>query len=257
MFELILHAWLIAAGVMALLWLLYLFTDEPSVVDIGWGGSIGLASTALFLQLHEVETRQWIVLVSVLLWSLRLCYLLLSRMWKKQPDTRYKKLSESWKVGAWWKYFLFFQAQAVSVAILVIPIALAYLSTAPFGSFWDICAIAIFLLGISGEAIADRQMAQFRSDSKNRNTLCQIGFWRYSRHPNYFFEWLIWISFAVWGMNHSFGLIGWASPALILISILKITGIPPTEERLLASRGDLYREYQRTTSAFIPWPPKK
>jgi steroid 5-alpha reductase family enzyme len=256
-FESLFQVWIIAATVMLGLWLLYLFTGQPAVVDVGWGASIGIAGVWLFLSAPEIGARQWFLLLSVLMWSGRLTYLLLSRMWKGQVDTRYEKLSESWGESARSKYFVFFQAQAVSVAVLVIPIALGNFSTNVYGSFWDLCGILFFLLGISGEAIADWQMARFRGDAKNKGQVCQVGLWRYSRHPNYFFEWLIWVSYALCGMNHPLGLIGWVSPLLILVSILKITGIPPTEERLLATRGSRYREYQRTTSAFVPWPPKQ
>ena len=142
------------------------------------------------------------------------------------------------------------------MALLVTPVALSFLAPEPMWTYWDTTGTLLYIIGMSGELVADQQMVGFRCDPSNRKKVCNVGLWRYSRHPNYFFESVIWISYAVIAMNNTQGLIGWISPALIIISILKITGIPPTEQRLLASKGDAYKEYQRTTSAFIPLPPR-
>jgi steroid 5-alpha reductase family enzyme len=80
--------------------------------------------------------------------------------------------------------------------------------------------------------------------------------WRYSRHPNYFFEWLIWMAFAMFALGSTGGFWGLLSPALILYFVLRVTGIPATEAQALRTRGEEYRRYQQTTSAFVPWFPK-
>jgi steroid 5-alpha reductase family enzyme len=254
--NLVLEAWVIASLIMLVLWLIYLYKDDPSIVDIGWGISIGCAASWMYYSVPELGLRQLVLLFFVTCWSLRLSTLLIARMLKGQKDKRYFELSSIWQNRIRWKYFLFFQAQALSVAVLVVPFALVYLATELSWTSWDTVGVAVFTIGLFGEAIADQQMVHFRSKAGTEKNVCDIGLWRYSRHPNYFFEWLIWISYALLGMNHVTGLVGWISPTVILISILKITGIPPTEERLIASKGDAYREYQRTTSPFIPLPPK-
>lgn len=255
---LVLSAWGLSSLIMGLLWLLYLKKGDPAVVDIGWGGSIGLGASLLyFLAPNYSVCRQELVTFLVALWSLRISALLVSRMLKGQKDRRYKELSRKWEKGRHWKYFLFFQAQALTVGILLIPVALTLLSSTESWSLWDSLGLGFFTLGLAGESWADRQMACFRSDPNNAKKVCKVGFWYYSRHPNYFFEWIIWLSFAIFAANHpSLWYLGWLSPCLILYSILKVTGIPPTEERLLASKGSAYEEYQKTTNAFIPWWPR-
>lgn len=254
---LILGGWLIAAFIMLIMWFSYLYNKKPEFVDVGWTLSIGCVSWWMFHHVKAVGTRQWILLFFVGFWSFRLVVLLLVRMIKGQKDQRYVELSTHWKNGLNWKYFIFFQAQAISVGLLMIPIALSFLAKDATWSYWDTAGTLIYIIGISGELVADQQMMRFRRNLNNRKKVCNVGFWRYSRHPNYFFESLIWISYAFIAMNHPLGLIGWISPTVIIICMLKITGIPPTERRLLASKGDEYREYQRKTSAFIPLPPRR
>jgi steroid 5-alpha reductase family enzyme len=96
----------------------------------------------------------------------------------------------------------------------------------------------------------------FRSNSRNKGKVCRDGLWRYSRHPNYFFEWTHWWAYVLIGWQAPYGWATLFGPVIMLVFLFKVTGIPPTEENALRSRGDAYREYQRTTSVFFPWPPK-
>ncbi|MFT4554285.1 MAG: steroid 5-alpha reductase family enzyme [Chlamydiales bacterium] len=254
---LVFSGWLIAAFIMLILWLSYLYHKEPAVVDIGWITSIGCTTWWMFYQVPSGGLRQWVLIFCVAFWSLRLVNLLVMRLRKGQKDQRYVELSSKWKSGLKWKYLILFQAQALSVALLVIPIAFSFLAPESTWTSWDTVGSLLYIIGITGELMADQQMVRFKSDLNNRKKVCNMGLWRYSRHPNYFFESLIWTSYAVISMNHPLGFIGWLSPGVIIISILKITGIPPTEQQLLVSKGDAYREYQRTTSMFIPMPPRR
>jgi steroid 5-alpha reductase family enzyme len=121
----------------------------------------------------------------------------------------------------------------------------------------EITAVGLWLVAIIGETVADRQLAAFRANPDNRGRTCRSGLWAYSRHPNYFFEWLNWCAYALMALPAPYGWAGLASPVIMLFLILKVTGVPPSEEQALASRGDDYRDYQRTTSVFIPWFPKR
>jgi len=121
----------------------------------------------------------------------------------------------------------------------------------------DLLAVGVFLVSVAGEAIADRQLAGFRADPANRGKTCRTGLWRYSRHPNYFFEWVHWWSYVLLGLGSPYWLVTILGPALMLVFLFKITGIPATEERALLTRGEDYRNYQRTTSPFFPWFPKE
>jgi steroid 5-alpha reductase family enzyme len=112
-----------------------------------------------------------------------------------------------------------------------------------------------FVVAFLGEMTADWQLARFKRNPKNKGKVCNVGLWRYSRHPNYFFEWLIWVSFALVASSARYGYWGFLSPALILYFLLRVSGIPATEEQALRSKGDAYRKYQKATSPFIPWFP--
>ncbi|NCF71520.1 MAG: DUF1295 domain-containing protein [Chlamydiales bacterium] len=249
--------WTISASIMLFLWLSYLITKEPAIVDVGWGASIGLSTYGLFYNLEIANLRSLLVLFCVLLWSIRISALLLMRLYKGLVDKRYIELSGKWKKKRSLKYFIFFQAQALTVPLLLIPVSLAFHSLDPLVTIWDTLGILLFLMAFTGEVIADKQMADFRNHPDKNSKVCSKGLWKYSRHPNYFFESLIWLSYSLMAMNSPLGLISLISPALITFSILKVTGIPPTEESLLCTKGEAYRAYQATTSAFIPWLPKK
>jgi len=120
-----------------------------------------------------------------------------------------------------------------------------------------VAAVLIWLLAVGGETLADRQLAAWRADPAHRGRTCRAGLWRYSRHPNYFFEWLHWWSYPLLAWGSPEWWLTLLGPALMLYTLLKVTGIPYTEQQALASRGDDYRAYQRTTSAFVPWFPKQ
>ena len=115
----------------------------------------------------------------------------------------------------------------------------------------------IWLVSILCEAIADLQLSAFKKNPENKGKTCREGLWKYSRHPNYFFEWMMWIGYAVFALGSPWGWLGLLSPALVLYFLFGSTGIPATEAQALRTRGNAYREYQRATSSFVPWFPKK
>ena len=113
--------------------------------------------------------------------------------------------------------------------------------------------MVIWLIAVGGESVADWQLKQFRGNPANKGKICQQGLWCYSRHPNYFFEWLVWVSFFVFALGAPWGWTSVFCPALMLFFLLRVTGIPMTEELSVRSKGEAYRQYQRTTSPFVPW----
>jgi steroid 5-alpha reductase family enzyme len=152
--------------------------------------------------------------------------------------------------------FGFFQLQAFSVLGLGAAFFLASLNPRPRFDALELAGAALWLVALAGEALADRQLAAFKRQAENRGRVCAVGLWRYSRHPNYFFEWLVWVAFLVVALASPWGWVAAIGPASILYLLLRVTGIPLTEEQALRSKGDAYRDYQRTTSAFIPWWPR-
>jgi steroid 5-alpha reductase family enzyme len=124
-------------------------------------------------------------------------------------------------------------------------------------SLSDVLGFVVWLVAIMGESLADLQLARFKALPANRGKVCSIGLWRYSRHPNYFFEWLIWVALFLFAAPAEWGWTTILCPAIMLFFLLRVTGIPYTEEQSLRSRGELYREYQRITPVFVPWFPRR
>jgi len=121
---------------------------------------------------------------------------------------------------------------------------------------WLLAGVAIWLLSVIGESIADRQLARFRADPTNRGRTCRQGLWRYSRHPNYFFEWLQWFAYVCLAVGSPIGWLAWSGPLTMYVFLRWISGVPYTETQALRSRGDDYRAYQRSTPLLFPWFPK-
>ncbi len=254
-FLLMLNGLFFSVVVMLLVWILYLTIKKAAIVDIGWSSVTALLGFFYYFQYPSLSLRKLLLLAALFFWGGRLTLHLIQRLWMGQEDRRYDVLDKKFESYRIWKYLLFFQAQAVVATVLSLAFALVMASEAAF-QMSDFVAAVIFLLSFLGELKADQTMTQFRSDPQNKDQVCKVGLWKYSRHPNYFFECLIWVSFALFAWPTPFGFLAWISPAIITYSILKVTGIPPTEEILLASKGEAYKEYQRTTSALIPWFPK-
>ncbi|MBK9772272.1 MAG: DUF1295 domain-containing protein [Candidatus Obscuribacter sp.] len=117
---------------------------------------------------------------------------------------------------------------------------------------WQYLAICIFVLALAGEGLADSQLESFKKDPANRGKVCQSGLWQYSRHPNYFFEWLVWVAFLFFVCNYPAGLYSFYCPAMMYFFLTRVTGIKATEEQALRTKGDAYKKYQESTSAFFP-----
>ncbi|MDZ4786536.1 MAG: DUF1295 domain-containing protein, partial [bacterium] len=202
--------------------------------------------------------RRLLVTSLVCIWSFRLgMYLLFNRIIGKEEDGRYKALRSHWAQNANRNFFFFFQSQAILNLILSLPILLIMQDSTEIFTNWDYLAVTLMITSIVGESISDFQLAAWRKDPLNKGRSCRAGLWNYSRHPNYFFEWLHWWFYVFLAISLPYGWLTVAAPLLMLYFLLRVTGIPYTELQAVKSRGDDYREYQRTTSAFVPWFPKK
>ena len=246
-------------AVFALLYLLARRVDNYGIVDIAWSYAFGAVATLYALLGPGWPVRRALIAALAAVWSLRLGTHLAIRVIGHHPkeDGRYLQLRKDWSAGFAAKMFWFFQMQAVSVVVLAAAFLLACLNPDPVLHGTEIAGIALWLLAIAGEARADRELAAFQRDPANRGKVCDRGLWRYSRHPNYFFEWLIWVAYFVFALASPWGWLALVGPASILYLLLRVTGIPMTEAQSLRSRGDAYRRYQQTTSAFVPWFPKQ
>jgi steroid 5-alpha reductase family enzyme len=245
-------------GAFATLYLVARWMDNYGIVDIAWSYAFGALAAFYALAGPGWPVRRALIAALAVMWSARLGTHLCIRVLGHHPveDGRYVQLRQDWVANFAAKMFGFFQMQAGSVVLLGVPFLVASLNPAPALHPLELAGAALWLIAITGEALADAQLAAFKRDPANRGRVCAAGLWRYSRHPNYFFEWLIWVSYFVFALASPWGALAIVGPASILYLLLRVTGIPMTEEQSLRSRGDAYRRYQQTTSAFVPWFPK-
>ena len=246
-------------AVFALFYLLARRINNYGIVDIVW--SYAFAVLALFYAFFAPGwlPRKALITAMAALWSLRLGTHLYRRVMGHHPveDGRYVQLREDWAGNFAPKMFGFFQLQAGSVVLLGLAFFVSCLNPAPAFHPLEITGAALWLLALAGESLADAQLGAFKRDPASKGRVCDVGLWRYSRHPNYFFEWLIWVAYFVFALASPRGWIAAIGPASILFLLLRVTGIPLTEEQSLRSKGDAYRRYQKSTSAFVPWFPRK
>jgi steroid 5-alpha reductase family enzyme len=233
--------------------------DNYGIVDIAWSYAFGTLAGFYALLGPGWPVRRALIAAMAVVWSLRLGTHLCIRVMGHHPveDGRYRQLRKDWAGDFAPKMFWFFQMQAASVVLLGAAFLLSSLNPAPALQLLEIAGTALWLVAISGEALADLQLAAFKRNPAHQGRVCDAGLWRYSRHPNYFFEWLIWVAYFVYALASPWGWIAIIGPASILYLLLRVTGIPMTEEQSIRSRGDAYRRYQQTTSAFLPWFPRK
>ncbi|MBI1388374.1 MAG: DUF1295 domain-containing protein [bacterium] len=260
------YGWLVPAGLgwaaiavmMTVFFLIQRKTQNAAIVDVGWPLSLLIMAAAYAVYAPGGPVRAALVCALAALWSLRLAgYVFFTRVIRGEEDGRYTTLREHWGASAQRNLFLFFQAQGVLGVVFSIPFWIVMRSGAPAPGAFDLAGAALGLIAVFGETLADRQLWRHKSNPDNRGKTCRAGLWRYSRHPNYFFEWLFWWSFVVMGLGAPSGYLTLIGPVLMFYFLYRVTGIPYAEAQALKSRGDDYRRYQQTTSPFIPWFPKE
>lgn len=235
------------------------YCDNYSLVDVFWSAGIGLVSILFLLGPGEWQPKKGVVAFLVATWSVRLSCHLGYRIAKNHPqeDRRYQNLRDAWKNKEKLFSFLFFQAQALSVLFLALPFLLIGIDPNREWNSWELGGCCLLTIAILGETIVDKELADFKKKQQHDSAICQQGIWKYSRHPNYFFESLVWMSFYLIIAGSPHGWLSFYAPATIVFLLLKVTGIPPAEASSLRSKGEAYRQYQQKTSIFIPWFPKK
>ena len=252
MLTLLLIALAVAVTYFTVTWAISVKIKNYGLLDAAWSYGVAVLAPIYALVGPGHAPRKWIATAIGVAWSLRLGTYILVRVLKHHPaeDVRYQTLRARWPGTG--MFLAFFELQAIVAVIFSLPFLFAAFNPAPLQPV-EIAGLVIAFLSLCGEALADRQMKQFKGDATNRGRVCEAGLWRYSRHPNYFFEALLWVGFALFALGSPHGWIALSCPLLMLYFLLKVTGIPLTEEYAVKSKGEAYREYQRTTSAFIPW----
>lgn len=257
MMELFLHIGIASFVMMTVLWGYQVQHQDAGIVDVGWSYGIGLSALYLAWAAEGDPTRKLLVACLGTIWSFRLgTYLLQSRILGNRPeDGRYQRTRKSLGERANRVFFIFFQIQASWIVLFAIPFYIAMTNPTQTLHLYDFLGILIWLIAVLGESIADRQLQTFRENPANQGKTCQVGLWKYSRHPNYFFEWVHWFAYIFFSIGSSYVWIACFAPLMMYIFLMKITGIPHTEQQALSNRPD-YAEYQKTTNMFFLWFPK-
>ncbi|KTC96157.1 DUF1295 domain-containing protein [Legionella erythra] len=234
---------------MTLVWLWYRITNNPSVVDVGW--ALGLTISGLvFLNVPPFSLRKGFFSILLCLWGVRLGFFLWStRIRKGIVDKRYLTLSQDWTIAKPLGFFLNFQLQGFFILLLSLPWFFVALSSDTLPNGLDYAAALLALISLGAETLADYQLQVFKRNYPGE--VCNQGLWFYSRHPNYFFEWLIWLSFSLFSFSHALGWLGLISPLTLYLLMTRITG-PMTEAGSLKARGQAYLDYQQNTPFFFP-----
>lgn len=254
MLTLIAASWAASAALMAALWLVQRSRGNAAIVDVAWSFATAGLGAWFALSANGYGARRLIVAGMVLVWGARLGIHLWRRVGSEREDGRYRRMREEWGDKTQRNMFAFFQVQALWAVMFALPMLAAARNASPLG-WLDSVGMACWIASIIGTSIADGQLARFRANPANKGQVCRAGLWHYSRHPNYFFEWMHWWAYIFLAAGSP---VWWIAPlgaATMLYFLTRVTGIPPTEAQSLRSRGDAYRDYQRTTSAFVPWPP--
>lgn len=250
---------LFCVSLMSFIWWLSVKIKNAGIVDIAWSAGFSVLAVLYGLLASGDESRRWLITAMAVLWSLRLGIYLYIRVMGHHPveDRRYAQLRVEWGSSADRKMFWFFQLQGVLQLVLSLPFLLAALNPASGLHWLEWTGAIIWLLALAGESLADAQLKTFKADPANKGGVCRVGLWRYSRHPNYFFEWLIWVGFFLFAAPSPWGWVTIFCPLLMWHFLLNVTGIPMTEELAVKTKGQAYLDYQRTTNKFVPWFPKK
>ena len=248
---------------MAIAWSAALYTGKSGWIDAFWSfgiGGFGMIAALAPIGGETFSARQFLVAVLVMIWSLRLGLHIARRTMRGGDDPRYAQLRQEWGAGFRLKLFWFLQIQAAVGWVLVGSILVAARNPGALRSS-DWIGVVVLALAIGGETIADRELARFGADPAHKGQICKTGLWGFSRHPNYFFEWLAWLAYVPIAINwqgiYPWGWFAVAGPILMYWLLVHASGIPPLEAHMLRSRGDAFRVYQAEVNAFWPGPPRK
>ena len=250
----LLIVWLLAVALMALGWRWQRRRGNAGIVDVLWSAGLGGAAILIACLAHGAFAPRLLFGLLGGLWGARLAWHLWRRVRGEAEDGRYQTLRARW-LGEQRKFLAFFQFQAALIVLFALPfVAVASNPQTDWTAL--IVGIAVWVIAVAGEAVADAQLARFRADAAHRGQTCSTGLWRYSRHPNYFFEWLHWFAYVLLAIGSPLWWLAWTGPVVMYLFLRYVSGIPFTEQQALRSRGDDYRAYQRETPMLFPWFPK-
>ncbi|MDR5799457.1 MULTISPECIES: DUF1295 domain-containing protein [unclassified Caballeronia] len=236
-------------------WLWQLRSKNAGMIDPIWAASLALVALFIAVAGTGASINRLCVAAGGCVWGARLALHLWRRNHGKPEDPRYHAFRERWGAAAARNMFWFFQLQVLISILLALAFFVPAYSVEPAHPVAIAAAVVVWIIAVAGEALADRQLKRFAADPSHHGKVCRDGLWRYSRHPNYFFECVHWVAYAVLSIGLPWSWLTIAPPLLMAWLLIKVSGIPLLEARLAETR-DGYRDYMRTTSVLVPWPPK-
>lgn len=255
---LFLQASLIIFVFVTLLWIWSVFIKNVSIIDIFWGFGFVLVNAFYVFNSGELNTRKILLLVLVSIWGLRLAFYLAWRNIGKGEDFRYQEFRKNYGPKRYW-WFSFFQTfllQGILIMIVSLPL-LGVQSSMTKGdlNLLDYIGIVVWLIGFAFESGGDFQLACFKSNTANKGKVLNTGFWKYTRHPNYFGDSAVWWAYAIFSIaaGSYWQIIG---SVIMTVLIIKISGVALLEKTLNTTKPE-YEEYVQKTNSFLPWFPKK
>lgn len=230
--------------------------NNNSIVDMGWGIGFILIAIHGLLTSSTITLAGYVISSMVFIWGLRLFLYISVRNWGKPEDYRYVAMRKKWgtKLPRLQVFFKVFMLQAFFMMIVAAPIHAAFLITDEVNLFWIILGIIIFIIGFYFETVGDMQLRKFVTNPENKGKIMQSGLWKYTRHPNYFGETMMWWAIFIVICSVPWGLISIIGPVFITLLLLFVSGIPLLEKKY-KSRPE-FIEYSKRTSIFFPWFPK-
>ncbi len=247
-------SFMLVMGFSVLLWVISNLKNNAVIADIGWAVSF-LISVWVYQLLGNGNFGKSIVLSAMVsLWAFRLANDLWARFDWNHEDGRYTRMRNNWGGDPTKLLFLaMFIFQGFLTLVLSIPFLIIANWGTPDWSWWEGIGVLTWAVGLAGECTADRQLIRFKQNPENSGKVCEDGLWAYSRHPNYFFEWIVWCGFAIYVFPAPGGWLGLIGPVIMYILLVKVSGIPLNEAQAINSKGDAYISYQRRVSSFVPW----
>lgn len=253
------------SAAMACAWNVQRRTGNSGWIDVFW--TFGTGAAACTLALLPIEGSQWpqsrqlLAAGFAFAWSVRLGWHILLRTRSANDDPRYRDMIDKWGVDAKARLFWHLQTQGLIGLLLAACVMLSARNPLAGMRFQDCAAIAIFVIAVLGEALADAQLRRYKQVPTNRGRICDTGLWSWSRHPNYFCEWLCWLAYPLLAIDFSGsyqqGFVSLLAPLCIYWLLVHVSGIPPLEAHMLRTREAAFEAYRRRTGAFFPWPPRR
>ncbi len=242
---------------MNIVFLIALKHKNNGLVDVGWGfGFVVISIFSLLINIDKFLIIKLIPTILVMLWGFRLSYYLFKRNYKKEEDYRYKDMRQRWgnkvNINA---YFKVFMLQGLLMSTIALPIIFFNASNLEKLNLLNIFGIIIWIIGYIFEVIGDYQLKKFIKNPNNKGKIMTSGLWKYTRHPNYFGESVMWWGIFLITINSSLSYYGIISPIFITFLLVFISGIPLLEKKYENNKE--FQEYAKKTSKFIPWFVKK